>query len=241
MTFPLIQQLQESINDRSLLKAIFVAGIPAAGKSYTVSQISDGAIPLKVVNTDHVIEFFHRKGLIDMRNKSEQRSVLDQAKTTTKEETYHWINGLLPLIVDSTSANEQNIIRRKGLLQSIGYDVAMVWVNVDVETAVSRASQRDRAVDEEFIRRSHEAAEENKEYFRANFPNFVEVSNSGTPIDASTLSAAVKAASAFLNQSVGNPTGKRLLGAMQKAGTKYLTPEVYNEQHLRNLVDSWYK
>ncbi|MNC00481.1 Zeta toxin [compost metagenome] len=241
MTFPLLQQLQESVNDRSTLKAIFVAGIPAAGKSYTVSQISDGAIPLCIVNTDNVIEFFHRKGLIDMRNKSEQRSVLDQAKKTTKEQLFHWLNGTLPLIIDSTSSNEQNIIRRKGLLQSLGYDVAMVWVNVDVETAVARAAKRDRAVDEAFIRRSYEVAEENKEYFRGNFNNFVEVDNAGGAIDASTLAKAVKAASSFLGAEVGNPTGKRLKKNMAEKQLKYLVPGVYDEQQLRSLVESWYK
>lgn len=241
MTFPLLQQLQESVNDRSVLKAIFVAGIPAAGKSYTVSQISDGAIPLRVVNTDHVIEFFHRKGLIDMRNKNEQRAVLDQAKKTTKEQLYHWLNGTLPLVIDSTSSNEQNIIRRKGLLQSLGYDVAMVWVNVDVETAVSRAANRERTVDEAFIRRSHELAEENKEYFRANFNNFVEVDNNGGTIDASTLMKAVKSAASFLGSPLGNPTGKRLLQAMSQKQAKYLVPDIYEEQKLRGLVESWYK
>lgn len=241
MTFPLIQALQESINDRSTLKAVFVAGIPAAGKSYTVSQISDGAIPLRIVNTDTVIEFFHRKGLIDMRNKSEQRAVLDQAKKTNKEQLFHWLDGVLPLVIDSTSSNEQNIIRRKGLLQSLGYDVAMVWVNVDVETAVQRAAGRDRAVDEEFIRRSHELAEENKEYFRANFSNFVEVNNVNGTIDNTTLTSAVKSVSGFLSSPLGNPTGKRLLQAMAQKQSKYLIPDIYEEQRLRGLVESWYK
>lgn len=241
MTFPLIQQLQESVNDRSILKAVFVAGIPAAGKSYTVSQISDGAIPLRIVNTDTMIEFFHRKGLIDMRNKSEQRAVLDQAKKTNKEQLFQWLNGVLPLVVDSTSANEQNIIRRKGLLQSIGYDVAMVWVNVDVETAVSRAAQRDRAVDEDFIRRSHAIAEENKEYFRANFSNFVEVDNAGGVVDNATMTNAVKSVSSFLSSPLGNLTGKRLLQAMDEKQSKYLIPDIYEEQRLRGLVESWYK
>lgn len=241
MTFPLIQQLQESINDRSLMKAIFVAGIPAAGKSYTVSQISDGAIPMKVVNTDNIIEFFHRKGLIDMRNKSEQRAILDQAKKTTKEQLYQWLNGMLPLVVDSTSSNEQNIMRRKGLLQSIGYDVMMVWVNVDVETAVARASQRDRAVDEDFIRRSYATAEENKEYYQSNFNNFVEVNNAGGVIDGSTLSAATRSAAGFLSSSIHNPTGKRMMQKMQQDQIKYLTPDLYREDELRNLVDAWYR
>lgn len=176
-----------------------------------------------------------------MRNKSEQRAVLDKAKTTNKESLYHWINGLLPLVIDSTSSNEQNVIRRKGLLQSLGYDVCMVWVNVDVETAVQRAAVRDRAVDEEFIRRSHELAVENKEYFQANFNNFVEINNVSGTIDNSTLMQATKTAASFLRTSVANPTGKRLLQRMSESQSKYLVPDVYSDQQLRSLVDSWYK
>ncbi|MNE18804.1 Zeta toxin [compost metagenome] len=241
MTFPLIQMVQESINDKALLKAIFIAGIPAAGKSYTVSQIQDGALPLQMINTDNMIEFFHRKGLIDMSVKDQQRQVLDQAKKSTKEALYHSLNGMLPLIIDSTSSNEANVIRRKGLLQSLGYDVSMVFVNVDVETAVSRAAQRERAVDEEFIRRSYGIAEENKEYFKGEFSNFVELSNNGTAIDNSTISQAVRAVSGWLSSPLKNPSGRRLLEKMKQQNAKYLTPDIVPEQELRTAVESWYR
>lgn len=241
MTFPLIQMVQESINDKALLKAVFVAGIPAAGKSYTVSQIQDGALPLQMINTDNMMEFFHRKGLIDMSVKEQQYQVLDQAKKSTKEALYHAINGMLPLIIDSTSSNETNVIRRKGLLQSLGYDVSMVFVNVDVETAVSRASQRERAVDEAFIRRSHAIAEENKEYFKGEFSNFVELDNNGAAIDNGTMVRAVKAVSGFLSGPSRNPSGRRLLEKMKQQNIKYLTPDITSEQELRTAVESWYR
>lgn len=241
MTFPLIQMVQESINDKSLLKAIFIAGIPAAGKSYTVSQIQDGALPLQLINTDNMIEFFHRKGLIDMSVKDQQRQVLDKAKKSTKEALYHSINGVLPLIIDSTSSNETNVIRRKGLLQSLGYDVSMVFVNVDVETAVSRAAQRERTVDEQFIRRSHEIAEENKEYFKGEFSNFIELTNNGSEIDNATISQAVRAVSGWLSSPVKNPSGRRLLEKMKQQNIKYLAPDIMPEQELRSAVESWYR
>lgn len=241
MTYPLLQQIMESINDKALFKALFITGIPAAGKSHTLAQIYDGAIAPRVVNTDKVIEFFHRKGLIDMRNKAEQRAVLDSAKKTTEEQLYQYINGMLPLVVDSTSSNEQNVLRRRGLLQSMGYDVAMVWVNVDLETALQRASQRDRAVDEEFIKRSYELAQENKEYFKANFPIFIEVNNTGLEIDNRTMALAVKSASQFFTSNLSNPTGRRIIQQLQQTGEKYLAPSLYTDDQLKSQASVWYR
>lgn len=47
--FTLLQQLSESINDKGLFKAVFILGIPGAGKSTVIRQITDGAIHPRVV------------------------------------------------------------------------------------------------------------------------------------------------------------------------------------------------
>lgn len=240
--FPLLQSITEGINDRGLYKAIFVCGIPGSGKSYTVSQISDGTVPLRVVNTDKLIEFYHRKGIIDMRDKAQQRMKLPDAKQTNEAQLVQYVNGMLPLIVDSTSASEQNIVRRRGLLQSLGYDTMMVWINVDLETALARAAGRERMVNPEFIQKSHELAEENKQYFAHQFSgSFIEVNNSGTEIDNSTMQAAAKAASKFLSGPLMNPTGRRNIEQLKQQSEKYLMPTVVDQATLQNLVGMWYR
>jgi 4-hydroxy-tetrahydrodipicolinate reductase len=52
--------LQESINDKGILKAVFVVGMPGAGKSYTVSNLK-GQVSPKIVNTDVALEFLSKK------------------------------------------------------------------------------------------------------------------------------------------------------------------------------------
>ena len=52
--------LNESINDKGILKAIFVVGLPGAGKSYTISNLK-GQISPKIVNTDATLEFLSKK------------------------------------------------------------------------------------------------------------------------------------------------------------------------------------
>lgn len=50
--------LTESINDKGIFKAIFMAGTPGAGKSYVINKINDGKIQPRIVNTDKLTEYF---------------------------------------------------------------------------------------------------------------------------------------------------------------------------------------
>ena len=52
--------INESINDKGILKAIFVVGLPGSGKSYTVQRLRGTVSPV-VVNTDKVAEFLSKK------------------------------------------------------------------------------------------------------------------------------------------------------------------------------------
>ena len=54
------QFMSESIEDKGIFKAIFVIGIPGAGKSYTVSKMN-GAVTPRVVNTDRATEYLAKK------------------------------------------------------------------------------------------------------------------------------------------------------------------------------------
>ena len=56
------QFISESINDKGIFKAVFVIGLPGAGKSYTVSQLR-GSVSPKVVNTDIAAEFWASVGI----------------------------------------------------------------------------------------------------------------------------------------------------------------------------------
>jgi GTPase SAR1 family protein len=44
--------INESINDKGILKSIVMCGTPGSGKSFTISRIKGGDIPIKIVNTD---------------------------------------------------------------------------------------------------------------------------------------------------------------------------------------------
>ena len=61
----LLQSLIESINDKGLFKALFIVGMPYAGKSYTVSEIT-GEISPRIVNTDKPLEHLAKMKGIDL-------------------------------------------------------------------------------------------------------------------------------------------------------------------------------
>ena len=232
--------LTESINDKGLYKAVFFAGVPGAGKSYVAKHITDGAVQPRIINTDSYIEFVGRMKGVDISDKETQRGHLDTAKQVTRKFLIQAINGMLPLYIDGTSSNAPNIMRRKGILEGFGYDVAMVWIDTPLETSMERAEQRERAVNPEFIRQVYERTSANKPFYQNKFQHFTTVKNGEGELDDDAILAAYKKVSRFFHASLDNPIGIRNLEKMRENNYKYLAPNVYSIDELTNLINGWY-
>ena len=131
------EYLTESINDKGIFKVIFLSGSSGSGKSYVINKIKDGQIEPKIVNTDIAVEYFMK---IDPN--FDWNTYGDKSKHLTKKQLVNYLNSLLPLVIDGTSANSSAVLRRKGILQSLGYDTGMVFVDTPVETAIERNKKR---------------------------------------------------------------------------------------------------
>lgn len=236
-----LNQLFESIEDKGIFKACFVLGTPGAGKTYTISQINDGALQPKIVNTDRYLEFLAKKREIDLSSKVNQRAILDDAMKISKTALQNYINGVLPLFVDSTSSNTGAVLRRIGILNGFGYDIAMIHVKTDLETAIQRARQRERKVDEDFIIKSFEIAEENVNYLKNRADYFFEVDNNDGQLTDNAILSAYRKTSNFFNSPISNPNGKEYYQKMRSNNWKYLTPNIFTEQQLDRFLSSWYK
>lgn len=239
--FTLIRMLEESINDRGLFKAIFVTGIPGAGKTYTIANISDGSIPVRTVNSDKVHEFMGQRGKVDVSDPSQWSQVSQQVKLTTTNMLTQYVNGMLPLYIDSTSSSPANTMRRKGILESLGYDCGIVWINTDLETAIHRASQRERAVPEEFIRKVHAEAEQVGGYLMKRFDYTMTVNNNDGELTQEAIKQAYNSARSFFMSDIQNPLGQRNLQTVRQAGDKNLVPSVYSQEELQHVLQGWYK
>lgn len=243
MTLSFKQYLLESSNDKGILKAVFVVGIPGAGKSYTVSKLKGSVSPV-VVNTDRSTEFLSKK--LKMPSNDETWKIFrDDSRRMTINMLYNYLNSLLPLFVDGTSNDLSNILSRAGILESIGYDVGMVFINTSLATAQARAKKRGeeigREVNPEFIEKVFNLSQDNKDYFKGKFEYFKEVSNDPGEFDDATILKTFKSVASFYNEPLKNPVGKRTLEKLLKTKNQYLIPEIFEANELKKKCTSWYR
>lgn len=238
------QYMTESINDKGILKALFVVGIPGAGKSYTVSKLT-GTISPRIVNTDRATEFLSKKYKMPSNSETWKSFFRDRTRPVTSEALFNYLNSMLPLFVDGTSNDASNILARAGLLESVGYDVGMVFINVNLDVAIDRAKERgekiNRMVDEDFIRKVYEESEINKEYFKGKFSFFREVSNNPGELDNAAIQKIYKQVAGFYNEPVDNPVGVRTLEKLREAKEGYLVPTVFEQADLKKKAQGWYR
>ena len=228
----LLQYLTEGIEDKGIFKAVFLAGHPGAGKSYTLDRIKSGQIEPRIVNTDKFHEHFKN---------AEWANVGDKVMRLTKGQLVLYLNSMLPLAVDGTSGSIQAMLRRRGLLESMGYDTAMVFVNTDLETAIRRVQGRDRKVPEEFIRESFKKVNENKKFYRSKFDTFIEIDNNDGELTNKVIKHAFNFLTSFYNAPVKNLIGKRRIKKMKANVWKYLDPNVMPRDEIKKIVSVWYR
>jgi dephospho-CoA kinase len=136
--------LNESINDKNLLKFIFVVGGAGSGKSYIAKNMfPDGRC--KFYNTDILLEYYSKveKFPLDYDNATPEEKKLIKfysglSKNVYERKSYHWLNGMLPIISDGTGMKSEFIIDLKNKYEDLGYDCYMIFVNTTKETSVER-------------------------------------------------------------------------------------------------------
>ena len=187
--------LTEGVYDPGIFKAVFTAGGPGSGKSYTASTLFGmpekrpfvSAKGLKGVNSDQAFEsLLSKMGLPkDLRNLSQAKvkqyaKVRDKAKVLTKKRMQMFINSKLGMLIDGTGKNYNKIAKMKKQLQDEGYDCYMVFVNTDLEVALKRNAKRDRKVPEDIVKKAWQEVNQNLGKYQSLFggSNMLIVDNS---------------------------------------------------------------
>ena len=236
--------LNESINDKGLFKAVFVIGLPGSGKSYTTKRLS-GVISPKIINTDRAVEFISNKKQIISTSQNWDSDFKDVTTRITLETLKNYINGMLPLFIDGTSNNLSNIQHRIGILESLGYDVGIIHIKVDLDTALRRIEARNdnikRHVDVDFVKKVFSQDEENAKYLMAKVDFSKSIDNTQNILDDVMMKKVFTSTQNFFTSKIVNPIGTRSLEILQKSNTKYLVPEVINENILNKKLEGWYK
>lgn len=228
--------LAEGVNDKGILKAVFLAGGPGSGKTYVVKQIF--GIPdrfnismsgMKMVNSDKELKYLLKKygfgtdldilpdelfkQLTDPDN-DDYSGFRGYSKELTKERERLYREGRLGMIIDGTGHKFQKIQSHKKELEDVGYDTYMIFVNTSLEVAQHRNTIRDRVLPPKLLEKSWKDVQKNIGAFQALFKNnFVIVDNSkhlsDKEAEAKFVPLVTKVVRKFVSKPIKNKLGKK--------------------------------
>lgn len=220
--------LNESINDSGRLKCLFYMGIPGSGKT-TIATKTSVLQPVSHINTDISLEFLSKKhGVIP--NQEVFYNHRDKILTLTKTALFHSINGMRPIIVDSTSSNYALMMHRKKIIESFGYDTGMVYVDCDIELAKQRAAARNRKIDVDYIVAANDTITALVDIAKTKFTWF-------TSIDQEHNQS--KTIEQFYHRPLANNIGKNIIEKLTDNKEKYLTDSLYTKEQITKAIATW--
>ena len=187
--------LLEGINDPGVFKAVFMAGGPGSGKSLAAKKLGFGSMGLRPVNSDQSFEMGLKKAGLSLKmpeSEEEQRDAIRvHAKAITGKRQEMYLKGRLGIVIDSTARDVKNIVKQRKLLQDLGYETAMVFVNTSLETALDRNRTRERSIPDKIVKDNHAQVRQVMGKFQNAFgrANFFIVDNDGDLKDAVKVEA----------------------------------------------------
>ena len=158
-------QIQEGVYDPNIFKAVFLAGGPGSGKSFVVRQTT-GGLGMKILNSDDIFEKKLEDAGLDAGKQEdifsdEGQEIRGRAKKLTSKRQDLWVDGRLGVIIDGTGKDVNKIGRQKRLLDQIGYDTYMIFVNTSLEIAQERNMQRKRKLQPKAVEAMWNAVQKN--------------------------------------------------------------------------------
>lgn len=222
--------LQEGIYDPGILKAVFLAGGPGSGKSYTAKGIfgvprdmklaAGSASGLRFINSDPAFENELRKMGIDPKDLGSMpdeefealtaptNSPRARAKSQKKSMERLTGSGRLGMILDGTGDDYAKIASKKAQLESLGYDTFMIFINTSLEVAQERNAKRDRVLPEDKVEHIWRDVQQNMGAFQDLFGSKFRIVDN-TDYTQNNVANVEKAVKAFMREPVQNPIGRR--------------------------------
>lgn len=216
-----VEFISEGVNDPGIFKAVFLAGGPGSGKSFMAGRTGLPSLGLKPVNPDHAFEAALRAAGMDATPENiysdKGQSMRMAAKLLTNKRMQLFIQGRLGMVIDGTGKDITKIERQAGLLQSLGYDIAMIFVNTDLDTALERNSKRSRTLPDNVVKRMWNDVQNNMGGFQRIFKQNMTIvdNNSNSNVDKNTLRA-YKDMQHFVRSPVRNHKAREWITNAQK-------------------------
>lgn len=206
--------MTEGVDDPAIFKAVFLAGGPGSGKSFIVGKTGLPALGLKVINSDDAYEAAMKKAGMEMSSDNifsvKGQEIRGRAKALTGKKQARYLKGRLGVVVDGTGKDFEKVKKQAQAMKTLGYDIAMIFVNTDLDTAIARDKARDRTIGEVEVTNYWKTVQRNIGAFQTFFgkPNMLIVDNSdGKDYQKETLRA-YKDVKKFLDKSPENAKAK---------------------------------
>ncbi len=176
-------QLQEGVYDPNIFNAIFLAGGPGSGKSYVVKKTT-GGLGMKIVNSDDIYEKDLEKAGLDIGkpddiDSDQGQAIRQRSKAKATARRGLWVDGRLGIIIDGTGKDVAKITNQKKLLDLLGYQCAMIFVNSSLDVAQQRNKDRPRSLSTKRVERMWNDVQKNIGAFQSTFgsKHFIIVDN----------------------------------------------------------------
>ena len=217
------QDLKEGLYDPNIFKAFFLAGGPGSGKTF-VTKSAFGGTGLRMINSDNAFEVALKKNNLSLKmpeDESEARDIVRaRAKATTGNIMDLSIKGRLGMVVDGTGRDYDKIKTQKAMLDQLGYDCYMIFVNTSLDVALERNAKRERSVPEYVTRKSHAIVQSNIGKFQNTFGmgNMVIIDNSKDDRELTTqiMDRCSKAVRRLLSNKIKSYTAKRWMATERR-------------------------
>ena len=188
------ESVEEGVNDPAIFKAIFLAGGPGSGKSFVVGKTALTALGMRVVNVDDAFELAMKKAGLSLKTDTftdKGQEIRGKASDLTGKKQEMFLKGRLGLVIDGTGKDYKKIKEQADTLKELGYDVGMIFVNTDRDTALKRNAQRERSLPPKAVDKMWQDVQKNLGRFQGYFrKNFIIVDNSvGANWEAGTQKA----------------------------------------------------
>ena len=182
------QFLKEGVYDPNIFKAVFMAGGPGSGKSHIAGR-TVGGLGLKVINSDDAFERYLEKEGLSLKMPDSETIPRDieraRAKKVTASKKYLAVRSRLGILIDGTGHKYDKVADQAKMLQQLGYETSMVFVNTSLEVALTRNANRPRSVKPALVKKSWKDVQANMGKFQNFFGprNFFIVDNNGVEED----------------------------------------------------------
>ena len=210
------QILREGVYDPGIFKAFFLAGGPGSGKTF-VTRSAFAGTGLKLVNSDAAFERGLKKAGLSLKMPDEEEYfrniVRAKAKMTTATQLDTYMQGRLGLVIDATGRDINVINTQKRMLDQIGYDSYMIFVNTSLDVALERNKNRPRSIPEYIVTNSWNGVQSNIGQFQRIFsPNkmlIIDNNRSEKELVTQTLGQAAKFIRSQINKRPDNYIAKQ--------------------------------